>query len=119
MEIYENFKKIASKRGKCTTAERELVVEYAAKHDLQINTLCPECYKDVAAVLYGIYKPAPAQDERRYVLREGLDVRFCGLRINAATLTDEMAEHILSAGFPERFFTRLPEHGDNEQNEVR
>lgn len=119
MEIYEKFKKIATKRTKCTTAERELIVEYAAKHDLHLNTLCPDCYKDVAAELYGMYRPKPAEDDSKYVLRPGLDVRFNGLRVCETTLTDDMAERILRAGFPERFFIKLPTNGDNEQDEVR
>lgn len=109
MKLHERFATLASK-SKLTAKEREFIVEHAVKNDLQINTLCKECYKDAAIVLYGIYKPKDAdeKDGRLWVLRKGLDVIFNGKRINEATLTDTLAYKIVEQGFPTRFFTRMP-----------
>ena len=45
-------------------------------------------------------------DPRRYILRPNLDVIFDGIRVNAATLTDELAEHLIERGFERRFFVK-------------
>ena len=51
------------------------------------------------------------QDEnaeiKTFVLRAGVDVFFRNIRINEATMTDELARDILKKGFPKRFFTKL------------
>ena len=54
--------------------------------------------------------PEEQQEEqpeaRKYALVPGTDVLFRGLRINEATLTDEIAKTILSQGFPLYLFAR-------------
>lgn len=109
MKLHEKMKALAEK-SKLTAKEREFIVEHAVKNNISLNTLCKECYRDAAVALYGIYKPKETTDNgRAYQLREGLDVIFNGYRINEATLTDKLAKRILKQGFPERFFTRIPQ----------
>ena len=44
--------------------------------------------------------------ERAYILKPNVDVYFGSIRVNAATLTDELAERILARGFERKFFSK-------------
>lgn len=70
------------------------------------NRACSSCWIDKATELYILIQSDTETDteEGRYVLRKGVDVWFGSIRVNAATLTDELAEQILSAGFERSFF---------------
>lgn len=110
MEIYKRLKKLAEKK-KLTTEDREFIVGLCADNGIVINTLCKDCYNDAVLQLYSIYKPQDEAKENthaKYVLRDGLNVRFNGRIINAATITDELAARIIAQGFPTRLFKKLP-----------
>ena len=49
-----------------------------------------------------------AQDDSApaYVLRAGVDVYFGSTRVNAATLTDDLARAIIARGFDKSFFEK-------------
>lgn len=69
------------------------------------NKRCGSCWIDKAHELYGILKKAETPSERKWVLRDGVDVIFRGVRVNRVTLTsDEIAENLLAAGFPKNLF---------------
>ena len=69
---------------------------------------CKSCYKDAAILcMLELRKREPAPEtERAYVLREGVDVWFGSIRVNAATLTDEMAAEIIAKGFKKSYFVK-------------
>lgn len=46
------------------------------------------------------------RSDRQYVLKKGVDVLFNGLRINDATLTDELAAQIIEQGFATYWFAK-------------
>jgi hypothetical protein len=48
-------------------------------------------------------------DERRYILKPGVDVFFGNIRVNETTITDELAEAILARGFERKFFAKICE----------
>ena len=47
-----------------------------------------------------------ASDTRRFILKPGVDVYFGNIRVNEATLTDELAERILERGFAADYFVK-------------
>ena len=115
MENLEYLRAIVNKRGKLNAKEREFVTGLCAEHDIKLNTLCPDCYKDAAVELYGILsKSAPAVGN--YELRDGVDVVLNKTeRMCAATCTDENARRWLAMGLPVSFFAKMPkEDADNE-----
>jgi hypothetical protein len=48
----------------------------------------------------------PVADGRAYVLRKGVDVIFGGIRINEATITDDLARKVLARGFERKYFVK-------------
>lgn len=77
---------------------------------IALNTKCPNCYVDAASIIYS--RLPKIEDEAHhdgYELNDGVDVTFGGIRVCAATLTDEMAQTILAAGFPKYLFKCIPE----------
>lgn len=114
MEILDKLTKWADKQA-FTAKEREEIVKLAAEHGIEINPLCPDCYRDAVIQLYGIYKPKDEpQDKGGYVLREGVDVVLHARNGNEyhiceATLTVENARKWLAAGMPDTFFAKMPQ----------
>lgn len=80
----------------------EMGMEFAAKKR------CSNCYIDQAIIIWREMAKLPEEqpEARKYALVPGTDVLFRGLRINEATLTDELAKTILSKGFPLYLFAR-------------
>lgn len=113
METLERLKALAEK-AKLTKADKEFIAGLCDEHGIEIKTSCSECYRDAVVVLYGKYKTEEETEEptSKYVLRKGLDVYFKGKRINEATISDELAEKLVANGFPTRFFTRMPDAGN-------
>ena len=96
-----------------TADDRAFVRELAKENGIEIkNTRCKDCYLDAAVALLRLdreKKTAESEqetDERRYVLRPGVDVYFGSVRVNAETLTDELAERIIARGFEKKFFVK-------------
>lgn len=72
---------------------------------------CKACYIDAAIQCYSAAKTKEAEelaasDTRRYILKPGVDVFFGSMRVNEATLTDELAERIIARGFSRDYFIR-------------
>lgn len=73
---------------------------------------CGSCWLDLAVELYNAIEAEEGEKneatatERAYILKPNVDVYFGGIRINAATLTDELAERILARGFERKFFSK-------------
>lgn len=82
----------------------ELRVELPAKNR------CNSCWIDTALACYNKIEESEAHvetnNERAFVLKPNVDVIFGGIRINAATLTDDLARRILARGFERKFFAK-------------
>lgn len=69
---------------------------------------CKKCWHELAMQIWIKLKEKeqPEQDGRAFVLKDGVDLLFGGVRINAATLTDDLARNIIARGFPIKYFAR-------------
>ena len=115
MKKYEFFAELADKpANKWTDKQKELTRDEAAKKGIRINEGCPDCYRDAAAQLAILLRPAEkGASAGGYELRPGLDITLHSykhgvFRVCAATLTEENARKWLAAGLPERFFVKMP-----------
>ena len=81
----------------------KLVIERVGKSG------CVKCWHDIAVRCYNkiAENEQPENDDtRKYILKKGVDVYFGNIRVNEATLTDELAERILARGFERKFFAK-------------
>lgn len=111
MEDKERLAEIARNSArKLTKEDKEFVSLLCETLGVEINkSRCSSCYIDAAIECYNILCNSDMEDdesERDYVLKDGVDVFFDGMRVNKATLTDEMARWIILAGFPRDFFSK-------------
>ena len=106
-ELYRN--KSLSKKDK--TYIEGLCIDY----DVKLNKKCSSCYSDAILILikkiteenWPKKETATATtDNRKYILKSGGDVWFGSIRVNAVTLTDELAQKIITRGFPTRYFEK-------------
>lgn len=103
-EIYRN--KNLSKKDKA------YIEGLCTEYDVKLNKNCSSCYSDAILILIkkiteeNLPKKETATDSRKYILKEGVDVWFGSIRVNAVTLTDELAEKIIAKGFPVRYFEK-------------
>ena len=106
-ELYRN--KSLSKKDKA------YIEGLCSTYDIKLNKKCSSCYSD--AILILIKKiteenlpknetETATTDSRKYILKSGVDVWFGSIRVNAVTLTDELAEKIIARGFPTRYFDK-------------
>lgn len=91
--------------------DRAYVRRLAEQHGIEIKRKgCPSCYIDAAVLLFGKLSKEQETETKcqspKYVLRDGVDVLFNGIRINAATINDELAERLISLGFDMSFFVQ-------------
>lgn len=96
-----------------TDADKALVVSESEKLGLTFEpkTGCSNCYSDQAVLILQAVRNAKEKEgakesEREFILRNGIDVIFCGYRINAETLTDELGRKLMMLGFPTKFFVK-------------
>ena len=106
-ELYRN--KSLSKKDKA------YIEGLCTDYDVHLNKKCSSCYSD--AILILIKKiteenlpkketETATTNDRKYILKSGVDVWFGSIRVNAVTLTDELAEKIIAMGFPTRYFDK-------------
>lgn len=94
-----------------TKDDRDFVKACAYELDVKIeNTRCRSCYYDAALECVVRINEKPEEtaetDNRRYILRKGVDLLFGDIRVNAATMTDELAEQIIARGFETKYFEK-------------
>ena len=95
-----------------TKDDRDFVKACADELGVKIkNTRCKSCYYDVALecvvrINEKQEEKAAETDDRRYILRKGVDLLFGDIRVNAATMTDELAERIIARGFETKYFEK-------------
>ena len=98
-----NAKDLANKQT-LTTREKRFLKYEAERLGIPavIYTGCENCYKDLAVQIYAKEK---AEENARFILKDGVDIIFGrnGVRVNAATLTDEVAERLIKAGHTHLF----------------
>ena len=107
--IIKQLKEIAAKSAnQVTKADKDFIRQYAGKYGVELpkeKPNCKSCYVDAAVHIYKAIKDAePNQTDRKYVLRDGVDVIWRGIRINEASVTDELAEKWIANGFPKVYF---------------
>ena len=104
-ELYRN--KSLSKKDKT------YIEELCTAYDVHLNKKCSSCYSDAILILIKKIteenlskKETATTDDRKYILKSGVDVWFGSIRVNAVTLTDALAEKIIAMGFPTRYFDK-------------
>ena len=104
-ELYRN--KTLSKKDKA------YIEELCTAYDVKLNKKCSSCYSDAILILIKKIteknlpkKETATTDNRKYILKSGVDVWFGSIRVNAVTLTDDLAERIITRGFPTRYFEK-------------
>ena len=104
-ELYRN--KTLSKKDKT------YIEGLCSTYDVKLNKKCSSCYSDAILILIKKIteenlpkKETATTDNRKYILKSGVDVWFGSIRVNAVTLTDDLAEKIIAKGFPTRYFDK-------------
>ena len=104
-ELYRN--KTLSKKDKA------YIEGLCSTYDVKLNKKCSSCYSDAILILIKKIteenlpkKETATTDNRKYILKSGVDVWFGSIRVNAVTLTDELAQKIIARGFPTRYFDK-------------
>ena len=105
-ELYRN--KTLSKKDKT------YIEMLCATYYVKLNKKCSSCYSDAILILIKKIteenlpkKETATTDNRKYILKSGVDVWFGSIRVNAVTLTDELAKKIIARGFPTRYFEKF------------
>lgn len=99
-----------------TKEQKDFVREQANNFLIPFKTRarCTSCYHDTALKIYNAIVQNEQtigieDDGRKYVLKAGVDLYFGNVRVNAATITDELAERILAQGFERKYFVKICE----------
>ena len=97
--------KILANQKTFTKEEREFLRDEAERLNVpfEYRKGCRDCYTDLAIQLFVLTdKPA----NRKYILKDGVDF-YLGvnnrIRVNAATLTDDLAKKLIAAGYQKYF----------------
>ena len=101
-------------RNKSLSKSDKVYIEgLCATYYIKLNKKCSSCYSDAILILIKKIteenlpkKETATTDNRKYILKSGVDVWFGSIRVNAVTLTDELAEKIIARGFPTRYFDK-------------
>jgi hypothetical protein len=109
----ENLRKIIEKKT-LSKADKMLVIEMAQHHEFSYNDFnpaCGDCYKDLAILLLQHLEqteeqaPEPAEEERKILIKKGVDIIVNGVRVNRQTIkTDEQAKQLLELGLSKKYF---------------
>ena len=93
--------------------DKNYIEELCTDYDVKLNKKCSSCYSDAILILIKKIteknlpkKETATTDDRKYILKSGVDVWFGSIRVNEVTLTDELAEKIITRGFPVRYFDK-------------
>lgn len=93
-----------------TQEDKLYLKEIASAQNVKFNDCktCPNIYRDLAIELYTIMAKKEKAQAGAYELKEGLDLIFGGVRVNAATLDDKLGDWLIKHGFDTRFFAKYP-----------
>lgn len=112
---------LENRGGSLSDAQKEAIKAEATARGIHLNRRCSSCYRDaLIQIVVQDRKAAQEKAEREasggeWVLREGLDVIFLGIRVNKDTLTDALAERLNAKGFPTHLLWRVSK--DNEDKD--
>ena len=101
-------------RSKTLSKKDKAYIEgLCTNYDVKLNRKCSSCYSDAILILIKKIteenlpkKETATTDDRKYILKSGVDVWFGSIRANAVTLTDDLAQRIIAMGFPTRYFEK-------------
>ena len=114
-KLKEIYKKKTLSKATLSKKDKAYIEGLCSTYDVKLNKKCSSCYSD--AILILIKKiteenlpkketKTATTDSRKYILKSGVDVWFGSIRVNAATLTDDLAQRIIARGFPTRYFEK-------------
>ena len=114
-KLKEIYKKKTLSKATLSKKDKAYIEGLCTNYDVKLNKKCSSCYSD--AILILIKKiteenlpkketETAIMDSRKYILKSGVDVWFGSIRVNAVTLTDELAQKIIAKGFPTRYFEK-------------
>lgn len=88
-----------------TKEEREFLRAEAKRLNVEFvyQKGCRDCYTDLAVQLFVL---TDKKENKKYILKDGVDFTLGvhnGIRVNAATLTDELAKKLIRAGYQKYF----------------
>lgn len=112
-ETINRLERLVKSPSTMSAEDRSFVREIAPEFGVEIrNTRCKDCYVDAATLclIEARKRIAPEQkpeeDKRKYILKAGTDVYFGSVRVNEATITDELASRLIERGFERKFFVK-------------
>lgn len=112
-KLKEIYKKKTLSKATFSKKDKAYIEGLCSTYDVKINKNCSSCYSDAILILIKKIteenlpkKETATTDNRKYILKSGVDVWFGSIRINAITLTDDLAEKIIARGFPTRYFEK-------------
>ena len=115
-KLKEIYKKKTLSKATFSKKDKAYIEGLCIDYDVKLNKKCSSCYTDAIMILIkkiteeNLPKTETATattDNRKYILKSGVDVWFGSIRVNAVTLTDELAEKIIARGFPVRYFEKI------------
>lgn len=90
-------------------AEKDFLISEAKRLHIDVNVKdgCSNCYRDLAVLIYNAEKSQhdieQVVEKQNYILKQGVDIRFGGVRVNALTLTEKIAKKMIGAGLQKYF----------------
>lgn len=112
-KLKEIYKKKTLSKATFSKKDKAYIEGLCSTYDVKLNKKCSSCYSDAILILIKKIteenlpkKETATTDNRKYILKSGVDVWFGSIRVNAITLTDELAEKIIAKGFPTRYFDK-------------
>ena len=113
-KLKEIYKKKTLSKATLSKKDKAYIEGLCTDYDVKLNKKCSSCYSDAILILIKKIteenlpkKEIATTDSRKYILKSGVDVWFGSIRVNAVTLTDELAEKIIARGFPTRYFEKF------------
>ena len=114
MNDIEKLKELYRKKTLSKNDKTYIEMLCATYYDVKLNKKCSSCYSDAILILIKKIteenlpkKETATTDNRKYILKSGVDVWFGSIRVNAITLTDELAQKIIARGFPTHYFEKF------------
>ena len=113
-KLKEIYKKKTLSKATFSKKDKTYIEGLCSDYDVKLNKKCSSCYSDAILILIKKIteenlpkKETATTDSRKYILKSGVDVWFGSIRVNAVTLTDDLAERIIARGFPTRYFEKF------------
>ena len=112
-KLKEIYRKKTLSKATLSKKDKTYIEGLCSTYDVKLNKKCSSCYSDAILILIKKIteenlpkKETATTDDRKYILKSGVDVWFGSIRVNAVTLTDELAQRIIARGFPTRYFEK-------------